>query len=52
MKLNGTVLNTAENNLLVYEEEGNEHFLTGKETPLRDDAFELSDEEKIIRIKR
>ncbi|HAA01178.1 MAG TPA: GTP cyclohydrolase I FolE [Flavobacteriales bacterium] len=50
MKLNGTVLNTAENNLLVYEEEGNEHFLTGIETPLRDDAFELSDEEKITAI--
>lgn len=50
MKLNGTVLNTAENNLLVYEEEGNEHFLTGIETPLREDAFDLSDEEKIATI--
>lgn len=34
-----------------YEEMGNDHVSTSEDTPLREDAFVLSDEEKIKRIK-
>ncbi len=34
-----------------YEERGNEHIGSSTETPIRDDAFVLSDEEKIERIE-
>lgn len=34
-----------------HEELGNQHILTSLETPMRDDAFQLSDEEKIERIQ-
>ncbi|BDD03696.1 GTP cyclohydrolase I FolE [Aureibacter tunicatorum] len=34
------------------EEIGNQHFYSSKTTPMRTDAFELSDEEKIEKIKK
>ena len=34
------------------DEQGNNHFAANEETPLRDDAFDLSDEEKIELIKK
>ena len=34
-----------------FEEQGDNHLLTSIDTPLRDDAFELSDEEKIEKIQ-
>lgn len=37
--------------LRIYEEQGDEHFLTGIDTPMRADAFDLSDDEKIERIQ-
>jgi GTP cyclohydrolase IA len=33
-----------------FDIEYDEHFLTGMETPIRPDAFEISDEEKIVKI--
>lgn len=36
---------------LTAEEIGNDHAHTGVETPLRDDAFEMSDEEKMAKIR-
>ncbi len=35
-----------------FEELGNEHFASSAETPLRDDAFELTDDQKIERIEQ
>lgn len=35
----------------IYEEIGDQHILTSLDTPLRDDAFELSDDEKVERIQ-
>ena len=35
-----------------FEAVGNDHFSSAEETPLRDDAFDLSDEEKIERIQQ
>lgn len=37
--------------LRIYEEQGDEHLLTSLETPLRADAFDMSDEEKIEKIQ-
>lgn len=37
--------------LEIYEEMGDQHITTSLETPLRNDAFELSDEEKIEKIE-
>jgi GTP cyclohydrolase I len=37
--------------LRIYEEQGDEHFLTGIDTPMRADAFDLSDDEKIEQIQ-
>ena len=34
-----------------YEERGNEHVASSQETPMRADAFALSDDEKITRIQ-
>jgi GTP cyclohydrolase I len=34
----------------IYEEMGDEHILTSLETPMREGAFEISDEEKIAKI--
>ena len=35
----------------IYEEIGDQHILTSLNTPLRDDAFNLSDDEKIEQIQ-
>ena len=35
-----------------YEERGNDHVGSSTDTPMRDDAFVLSDEEKIERIQK
>ena len=55
MKLNGTMLNTLPNKIslngLSIDEIGDDHIYTGVETPLRPDAFELSDDEKIEKIE-
>lgn len=50
MKQNGTTLNTTDNNLSLTELEdllGEQHIGTSYDTPLRSDAFELGDQEKI-----
>jgi len=50
MKQNGTTLNTTDNNLSLTELEdllGEQHIGTSYDTPLRADAFELGDQEKI-----
>ena len=39
------------NGLDIIDEVGDNHLMTSEETPLRADAFELSDEEKIERIE-
>lgn len=57
MKQKETLLNTLlkENTLslndLTGEEIGNEHLFTGHETPLKDDAFLMSDDEKMQKIE-
>jgi GTP cyclohydrolase IA len=55
MKLNGTLLNSLdemENTFTFTDEEiGDEHISTSVDTPLRPDAFDLSDEEKKARIE-
>lgn len=52
MKLKETQLNFMDNNLenLTIEEIGDNHYFTGIETPLRSDAFDLSDDEKKEKI--
>jgi GTP cyclohydrolase IA len=51
MKQEEIILDTAENNLLIEEDFiGENHIGTSAETPLRPDAFELSDKEKIKKI--
>lgn len=50
MKQNETVLNTMENDLSLVEIEemlGEQHIATAYDTPLREDAFDLSDDEKM-----
>jgi GTP cyclohydrolase I len=49
MKQNETLLNTAEPNIII-DEFGEEHIGTSRDTPLRDDAFDIDDEEKIALI--
>ncbi|WP_337044070.1 GTP cyclohydrolase I FolE [Emticicia sp. 17c] len=54
MKPNETSLNTLlfeDDTKLLIDEIGDEHISTSIDTPLRDDAFEISDEEKIKRIE-
>lgn len=51
MKQNGISLNTMDNTILLDELIGDEHISTSVETPLRDDAFLLSDEEKKKKIE-
>lgn len=55
MKLNGTMLNILHNdndlNDVEIDDMGDDHVATGSETPLRDDAFEMSDAEKIRKIE-
>ena len=50
MKQKEILLNTAENSLAVYEEEGDQHFFTSIDTPLREDAFVLDDDTKVSLI--
>jgi GTP cyclohydrolase I len=50
MKQKEIVLNTKVNNPKEIEEMGDEHWFSSDETPLRKDAFKLSDEEKIAKI--
>ena len=51
MKLNGTLSNIAVskngNGKHYYESMGDSHVMTSPETPMREDAFDISDEEKI-----
>ncbi len=55
MKLNGTLLNTLHNdddlNDVEIDEMGDDHVSSGSETPLREDAFDMSDAEKIRKIE-
>jgi GTP cyclohydrolase IA len=56
MKQNETLLNTLlvdDNKKIIFtdEEIGDEHIMTSVDTPMRDDAFEMSDEEKIAQIE-
>ena len=55
MKPTETLLNTLHDKItlngLSVDEIGDDHIYTGVETPLRPDAFKLSDEEKIERIE-
>jgi GTP cyclohydrolase I len=44
-------LNTTDNDTLLIDLIGDEHISTSVDTPLRDDAFDLSDNEKIARIE-
>jgi GTP cyclohydrolase I len=55
MKQNGTMFNLPEQNILTQDPEdllGDEHIGTSCETPLRDDAFDIDDDEKIKIISR
>jgi GTP cyclohydrolase I len=51
MKPNEILLNTTDNDTLLIDLIGDEHISTSVDTPLRDDAFDLSDNEKIARIE-
>jgi GTP cyclohydrolase IA len=50
MKQNETSLNIAGNNYTAEDELGDEHVGTSWDTPLREDAFDMDDEEKILLI--
>ena len=50
MKQNETSSNIAGNNYTVEDELGDEHIGTSWDTPLREDAFDMDDEEKILLI--
>lgn len=55
MKPNGTLLNTLHNELLMHDVDefdriGDDHIFTTADTPLRPDAFDMSDAEKINAI--
>lgn len=53
MKLNETLLNIMDNQDLGHDaEEMDDHMMSSLETPLRPDAFDLSDAEKIVIIER
>jgi len=51
MKLNGTSLNSRLNAFYDSDELGDNHSFTSLETPMRDDAFDLTNEEKINQIE-
>ena len=56
MKQNETLLNTLlvdNNNKIMFtdEEIGDDHIMTSVDTPMRDDAFEMNDDEKIAQIE-
>jgi GTP cyclohydrolase IA len=48
---NGKISLLDKETIEIYEEIGNQHILTTLDTPLRSDAFDLSDEEKIEQIQ-
>lgn len=50
MKLNGISLNAKDNLVDLNEIIGDEHIMTSIDTPMREDAFDISDEEKKKRI--
>jgi GTP cyclohydrolase I len=50
MKQNGTLLNVKANGLELADLIGDDHISTSMETPLRADAFEMSDEAKMAKI--
>jgi GTP cyclohydrolase I len=52
MKPNEILLNTTDNEIDLIDLMGDEHISTSADTPLRDDAFALSDTEKIDRIEK
>jgi GTP cyclohydrolase I len=47
--MNGSI--KTEKTISIYEEMGDEHILTSLETPMREGAFDLTDEEKIEKIE-
>lgn len=51
MKLNGTLLNTADPEITLEDLIGDEHFSSSAETPLRKDAFLLDEKTKIDKIE-
>jgi len=51
MKPNGTSLNVKANDIDISEMIGDDHISTALETPMVENAFELSDDEKIARIE-
>jgi len=48
---NGKISLLDEEKIEIYEEMGDQHILTSLETPLRDDAFDISDDEKVEKIQ-
>ncbi|MCH2216146.1 MAG: GTP cyclohydrolase I, partial [Flavobacteriales bacterium] len=50
MKLNGISLNVKDDTLDLNEVIGDEHVMTSLETPMRSDAFDLTNEEKKAKI--
>ncbi len=48
---NGNISLLDKDSIEIYEEIGDQHLLTSIDTPLRADAFDLSDEEKIVKIQ-
>ncbi|MFZ4544137.1 MAG: GTP cyclohydrolase I FolE [Saprospiraceae bacterium] len=52
MKLNGTSLNTQHKAFSNSDELGDNHVATSLETPMREDAFDLTNEEKINQIEK
>jgi len=50
MKLNGISLNVKGDNMDLHEVVGDDHLMTSVDTPMRSDAFELSNEEKKAKI--
>lgn len=52
MKRNGTTLSSVDNLTIEHEDIGDSHQLTSLETPMRNDAFELDDEEKMAVISK
>ena len=56
MKQKETLLNTLlvdNNNKIMFSDEeiGDDHIMTSVDTPMRDDAFEMNDDEKIAQIE-
>ena len=51
MKLNETSLNTVDTEISIEDLLGEEHIGTSEDTPLRPDAFLLTDQEKIAKIE-